>query len=199
MTDGTSATSIRIPLNRRSAIIALVTLLIIVGGVIFYERATSSSSTNAATAKTLAQEGIAAFQAKDYQLCEQLFTQEIAAAATPNQKSIAYYNRGSTLVRLNRFPDAISDFQQATSLAPGFQMAWFNLALANQSEGHSAASLDAYNHVLRLNPHNVGSLLNSGVMIYRKGDHHEGLRRIKLAISLKPAVAAQVPSNIPLT
>ena len=56
----------------------------------------------------------------------------------------AYYGRGQSLIKLERYDDAIESFSQAVKLRPDNEIAVFNLAYAYQKAGKYQDAIDNY-------------------------------------------------------
>jgi tetratricopeptide (TPR) repeat protein len=188
-------------LVRRRPWIAVVVLALLAGGGAFAykESQVNSPSPPHQSAKGLAQEGISAFQAGQYDLAHSIFSQELTAAGrSANDRAIAYYNLGSVEVRTHQVSQGITDFQRAVALAPKFALAWMNLGIAEGSKGRTALAMRAYTKLLSLDPQNALGLFNSGLILYREGQHALGVSRMNEAISLDAALSASVPAGVNL-
>ncbi len=183
----------------RAYIIGGVIVVILLGIFIYEETKSTAPGTGNESSKTLAIEGIAAFKSGDLNLAKELFRQELAASgASNNQKSIADYNLGTVAVRQQGIAIGIKDYEKAVALNPNFALAWLNVGVSQGSLGKSAAALNAYDELLKLQPTNLEGLYNSGIILYDTGKKTEGLARLKVAIEQKPSLAASLPKNIKL-
>lgn len=73
--------------------------------------------------------GAAAYQAGDFSKAEKEFT-EAAQSAIPALKAAADYNRGNSLFRQSRWPDAIEAYKQSLRTNPSDEDAKYNLGVA---------------------------------------------------------------------
>ena len=68
-----------------------------------------------------------------------------------------YYNRGTLLGQLNRYEEAIADFDKVIAIFPGHELAYGNRATANYFLGKYQAALYDYNNAIALNANNANS------------------------------------------
>lgn len=76
-----------------------------------------------------------------------------AAIARDNTLAAAYMNRGTAMLRADRFAEARSDFDQAISLnASDLHVAYFNRGEAQEASGNLMAAYRDYRHAQELAP-----------------------------------------------
>ena len=63
-----------------------------------------------------------------------------------------------------RLPEAVSELEKATTLAPGHAVAWDQLGLTYRQAGEFTKARDAYQHALAINPGYATAVLNLGVL-----------------------------------
>ena len=68
-----------------------------------------------------------------------------------------YYNRGTLLGQLNRYEEAIADFDKVIAIFPRHELAYGNRATANYFLGKYEAALYDYNNAIALNANNANS------------------------------------------
>ena len=73
-------------------------------------------------------------------------------------------NLGVIARNANRLPEAVSELEKATTLAPGHAVAWDQLGLTYRQAGEFTKSRDAYQHALAINPDYAAAVLNVGVL-----------------------------------
>jgi tetratricopeptide (TPR) repeat protein len=72
------------------------------------------------------------------------------AVALQSDNEIGYFNLSLAYHRLNRYPDAIANAQQATQLEPENPHPWLALAIAHWSSNEPTLAEEAYQQVIRL-------------------------------------------------
>ena len=73
-------------------------------------------------------------------------------------------NLGVIARNAGRLPEAVSELEKATTLAPGHAVAWDQLGLAYRQAGEFTKARDAYQHALAINPDYATAVLNLGVL-----------------------------------
>ena len=73
-------------------------------------------------------------------------------------------NLGVIARNAGRLPEAVSELEKATTLAPGHAVAWDQLGLAYRQAGEFTKARDAYQHALSINPDYAAAVLNLGVL-----------------------------------
>ena len=56
----------------------------------------------------------------------------------------AVYNLGNSLMKIDRYEDAVTQFRRALELRPGQELAQYNLALAYQKMGDYESAIENY-------------------------------------------------------
>jgi len=76
-----------------------------------------------------------------------------AAIASDSRLAAAYMNRGTAMLRANRFDEARNDFDQAINLnASNLHVAYFNRGEAQEASGNLLAAYRDYRHAQELAP-----------------------------------------------
>jgi Flp pilus assembly protein TadD len=73
-------------------------------------------------------------------------------------------NLGLLARQAGRLPEAVSELEKATTLAPGLAVAWNQLGLAYRQAGEFTKARDAYDHALSIDPNYANAVLNLGVL-----------------------------------
>jgi len=85
-----------------------------------------------------------------------------------------YQNLGKVLGRLRRFDEAIACFDRAILLSPGYGNAYKNKARAQYWKGDIQAALQSHLQVLALDPGDVETHMNAGMIYLCLGDTTRG-------------------------
>jgi tetratricopeptide (TPR) repeat protein len=97
-----------------------------------------------------------------------------------------YQNRGIVRSELNRFDDAIADFDEALKLTPKSSAILVNRGLARQRAGKSEAALEDYTQAITLNPDEQQALLNRSTLLLESGQLDAALVDIESLLKLDP-------------
>ena len=73
-------------------------------------------------------------------------------------------NLGVIARNAGRLPEAASELEKATTLAPGHAVAWDQLGLTYRQAGEFTKARDAYEHALAIDPGYATAVLNLGVL-----------------------------------
>lgn len=73
-------------------------------------------------------------------------------------------NLGMLARQAGRVPEAVTELEKATTLAPGLLVAWNQLGLAYRQAGEFTKARAAYDHALALDPNYATAVLNLGVL-----------------------------------
>lgn len=98
----------------------------------------------------------------------------------------ARYNRGTTYLALEDFPDAIADFNAVLKLEPGRADAFNNRGLALLARGDLADAIDDFTSAVRLDAGYAYAFNNRGVAWRRMGDISLAIEDFCRAIDQKP-------------
>ena len=133
-------------------------------------------------ARALLRVGVSTFQAGDYRLAVEQFTEAISANSA---YAAAYSNRCLARIHLEAYLAATEDCTQALQLNPSDTEAYLNRGLAYYRLGKSADAIADYNQLLQLKPHDFRAYYNRGLaqaeqQAYRAAivDYGEALRQV---------------------
>jgi tetratricopeptide (TPR) repeat protein len=99
--------------------------------------------------------------------------------------SNALYLLGISYARNKMFQEAVDALIQVTQLSPGFAPAYFELGVCYQQKNDPERALEYYQKNLDLDPANVDSAYNSGLILFGLNRIDEALSRFELALTLK--------------
>tara|TARA_B100000686_G_scaffold353197_1_gene457841 strand:- start:2739 stop:3398 length:660 start_codon:yes stop_codon:yes gene_type:complete len=102
---------------------------------------------------------------------------KIALAENSNVPEIQFL-LGQCMDEQQKPREAISAYKEAVRLNPKFFEAALNLALNLRITGQSTAAIQAFTHVLNLNPSHRNAHEHFGMTLLENGNHLEGLREL---------------------
>ncbi|HEX4764537.1 MAG TPA: tetratricopeptide repeat protein [Usitatibacter sp.] len=108
-----------------------------------------------------------------------------AVAASPNWAP-AHMELGSSLLDLERVPEAVESFRTATSLDPKNVRAWNNLGVALQTLDRLDDALRTFNHALSINPGYAQSHFNVARIYNLRYETKRALEHAQAATRLDP-------------
>jgi tetratricopeptide (TPR) repeat protein len=100
--------------------------------------------------------------------------------------AIRYHNEGNELINEKNYSRAITAFDNAIALEPGYYEAWNNKADALNKNNQSDEALIASDHAISLNPQYVQGWINRGTILYMLKRYDEELKAYDTAISIEP-------------
>lgn len=106
-------------------------------------------------------------------------------AADPDAAS-SYLGRGSVLLDIRRFDDAIRDFDKALSLEPRNALALADRGIARVWKGDLAAASSDLNAAIAIDPKNPVVFRARGLMAQRRGAWRDSVAAYTLALELEP-------------
>jgi tetratricopeptide (TPR) repeat protein len=95
-------------------------------------------------------------------------------------------NKGSSLEKLGRFPEAIACYNRALQLDPRLDSAWFNKGVGLFASGLVNEAIECYEQALRLNPKAEQAWSNKGVVLKSLGKTEEAIGCYDRALQLNP-------------
>jgi tetratricopeptide (TPR) repeat protein len=87
-----------------------------------------------------------------------------ALAQSDSDLAGPHANLGLLARQAGRLPEAVTELEKATTLAPGLAVAWNQLGLAYRQGGEFTKARDAYDHALAIDPNYANAVLNLGVL-----------------------------------
>lgn len=93
---------------------------------------------------------------------------------------------GTTLARLARWVEAITEFEHVTEAAPGEPRAWHNLAIAHQALGHLRDARRAWDRVIDLSPENAEARARRGEVSLDFKQWSEAIVDFQIALEAQP-------------
>jgi protein O-mannosyl-transferase len=114
---------------------------------------------------------------------ETLFRHTIAVT---ENNYMAHKTLGDALDKKGQTGEAVSQFQEAIHLQPGYAYAHNNLGVALLDKGQTDEAIGQYQEAIRLKPDYAQAYYNLGVALFSKGQTDEAIRQYQEAIRLKP-------------
>jgi tetratricopeptide (TPR) repeat protein len=90
------------------------------------------------------------------------------------------------LVKKDRHADAVPRLSKVLELAPDFAGAHFQLGQCHRALGDPRRAAESYDRALELEPGNVESAYNGGLVLFEAGRSDEALVRFEKALTLRP-------------
>jgi tetratricopeptide (TPR) repeat protein len=117
---------------------------------------------------------------------------EASAELAPNN-AMAHYYLGRLYYTIQRFPQAVTEFEQVLKLNPSFVKGHDNLGLALEAVGNEEEAIQAYRKAIELNEQqklrNEWPYLNLGKFLTTKNRYQESLQLLERAVQLNPKSA----------
>jgi tetratricopeptide (TPR) repeat protein len=113
-----------------------------------------------------------------------------SSAFGPDDKAVAYRNRGNARADAGAAPQAIADFSEAIKLRPNDAASHAGLARAKVSLGDISGAVADYSEALRLAPDSPSFLVGRGHARFVKGDLPDAIADFTDAIRLNPKSAS---------
>jgi tetratricopeptide (TPR) repeat protein len=124
-------------------------------------------------------------------------TDQFAAAIEPYQKALELapdarvaYNLGVVASRADRQDVALTAYEQAVALDPGFVEAWYNYGLVLMKAERHDDALAALDAAQKLEPASYRIFLNQGVVLYRLKRYQEAIDKYNRALEQKETAEA---------
>lgn len=136
-------------------------------------------------AETAYNEGIMAFQSKNYSLAVEKYTQAINSY---NNFELAYFNRGLSNAALKKDDEAISDFKKANEINPSNHAALFETGViyANKSDFENA--LKYFGDAITVNQ-DVKYLYKRSIILFQQKEYDKALDDLNKIIKSDPSFA----------
>jgi len=102
---------------------------------------------------------------------------------------VAYNNRGGTLQSMNRFDEALRDYNKAIELRPLYADAYCNRGIILADRKKNDEALADYNKAIELNPKMITAYNNRGLLYLEMKKNSEARADFEKALQLKPGYA----------
>ncbi|MGB8369077.1 MAG: tetratricopeptide repeat protein [Verrucomicrobiia bacterium] len=102
---------------------------------------------------------------------------------------LAHKALGDALIKKGQIDEAISQYQEAIVLIPGYAEAHYNLGTALQKNGQIDEAISQFQEAIRLNTEYAEAFNNLGTALQKKGQIDEAINQFQEAIRLKPGYA----------
>jgi tetratricopeptide (TPR) repeat protein len=99
---------------------------------------------------------------------------------------MAHRALGDALYEKGQTDEAVSQFQEAIRLKPGYAPAHINLGSALLNQGHTDAAISQFQEAIRLNPDDAHAHNNLGNALDKKGQTDGAINQFQETIRLKP-------------
>jgi len=109
-----------------------------------------------------------------------------AGARPAPEDARSHWKRGNDCYKRGKVERAISEYEAAIGLNPGFAEAHFNLAVALDHQNQPDAAIHQYREAIGLAPSNALAHNNLAVLLYRQGKLAAAIREYREAIQLEP-------------
>ncbi len=101
----------------------------------------------------------------------------------------AHNNLGTALLEKDQIDEAVTQFQEAIRLTPGFADAHYNLGTALLKKDQIDDAISQFQEAIRLKPNYADAHYNLGTALVRKGQMDEAISQYQEAIRLTPDYA----------
>ncbi|MFQ5901743.1 MAG: tetratricopeptide repeat protein, partial [Thermodesulfobacteriota bacterium] len=102
------------------------------------------------------------------------------------KKARGYHDFGLAYYRLDRYKEAIKEYQTALQLKPDYPKVYNDLGLASYGLRQYQKAIKEYKIALRLGPDFPKAHYNLGVVYYTLGRYQEAIKEYRMAIQIKP-------------
>ncbi|MDY6824848.1 MAG: tetratricopeptide repeat protein [Thermodesulfobacteriota bacterium] len=117
-----------------------------------------------------------------------LFLSLLAVSCSTDASGPAsYIQKGNDFKASHNYKQAVAAYQQAVSRAPDKVAAWSGMGDAYLKLGKTQASIDAYRHVLELDPRNTGALLRLARFDLLGNRYDEASKKVETVLDDQPA------------
>ena len=121
--------------------------------------------------------------------CSEIIRQVSETLRRVKDKSLlapAYSNRALGWMEMGDTGRALSDYNEAIRVSPGFPAAWANRGNLWMDQGEYERAISDYDQCVRLSPAAAACYLNRGTVWYRKGEYDRAIADHTVAIGLNP-------------
>ncbi|ESP62466.1 Tetratricopeptide TPR_2 repeat protein [Smithella sp. ME-1] len=117
------------------------------------------------------------------------------ALQVTNNNYIAYNNRGVDYDEINRYQDAIKDYDEAIRLIPNYQEAYNNRGITYGKLGKYQLAINDFNKVIDLNHNHAKAYYNRGLVFFLQGNKELGCRDAQKACELADCKLLEYAKN----
>lgn len=101
-----------------------------------------------------------------------------------------HYDRGLSLLRADRWDEAVAEFDRALAVQPDFASVYTNRGIALQKSGRPAAAAESYRRALELEPGSLPALKNLADLFLEEGKAEEAIAAYRRALESGPEYTA---------
>lgn len=112
-----------------------------------------------------------------------------AGVQARSDEAIKRNNFGTELLKQDRLEEAVTEFQRAIELDPGYAAARLNLGYLYDRLGRTEEAITEYRKVVELDPGNVLAHNNLGVLYDNQGRYDEAIAAFEEALRINPSDA----------
>jgi tetratricopeptide (TPR) repeat protein len=128
-----------------------------------------------------------AHQVGNYDEAIQFYTLAIEAGDLPDRSlAYVYNNRGASYRNMNRYNQAIEDYDAAIRLNPEYATAYYNRGIAYDRKGFHGLAIDDFDTAIRLNPDLSDAYNQRGLAYVKDGRYDIAIENFSQAIRLDP-------------
>ncbi len=102
---------------------------------------------------------------------------------------VAYSNLGNVLCNQGKYPEAVTNFEEAIRLQPGYIEAYHNLGNCLLKQGRPAEALVRFGQALTLQPRLAEAHNSMGVALSDQGEYEKAVGHFREALRLRPDFA----------
>uniref|UniRef100_UPI001BD29B65 tetratricopeptide repeat protein n=2 Tax=Methanospirillum sp. TaxID=45200 RepID=UPI001BD29B65 len=102
------------------------------------------------------------------------------------QDADAWYNRGVTLGKLERYEEEVDSYKQALTIRPNFSSAWENMGASYFDQGKFEEAIAAYHNATSQDQSNAVGWYYIGTIYEKIGQVEEAIQAFEKAIEINP-------------
>ena len=99
---------------------------------------------------------------------------------------LAWFNRGFSLWKLDRYEEAVASFDQALKLQPNDPKAWYNRGVNLNNLDRDKEAVASYDRALKLQPDYPEAWYNRGLALWKLDRYEEAVASYDQALKLQP-------------
>ena len=99
-------------------------------------------------------------------------------------------NRAAVYMTLQKFPDAIADYDEVIQRKPDLASAYQQRAVAHKLSGNLEKAVADFDKAIELSPKNVSALMSRGFVHFQQSDHKRAVEDFAAVIEIEPRAAA---------